>query len=267
MKRTARFSIIIIALAAVSSCANLFQGNLFENFDGPPDASDILDDYVDGNGNVSTSDAPDFVEDVADAAESPRFYDDLSGSDRTELNTALKSVYDNPAVGTPVRQEASILAAEVVIRGTDTEETINNVANVLTSDGGGDSFNDPTALMDLVIPDDAKGDPAAIEAILNDLVTAADAYDALGTSLTDTDGDGTVDGPDGANMTEIAQKAAVALAIQKLVDDPSIGSTSALAADISAGSVTSSALDNFPGDSTSASNILEAGGLGGVFGS
>lgn len=267
MKRTAQLSIIAIVLVTVSSCANLFQGNLFENFDGPPDASDILDDYVDGNGNVSTADAPDFVNDVADAAESSRFYDDLSGSDRTKLNTALKSVYENNSVATTVRQEASILAAEVVIRGTDAGETINNVANVLTSDGGGDSFNDPTALMDLVIPDSAKGNPAAIEAILDDLVTAADAYDALGSSLTDTDGDGTVDGPSGANMTEIAQKAAVAMAIQKLVADPAIGSTSALAADISAGSVTSTALDNFPGDTASAENILAAGGLGGVFGS
>ena len=36
---------------------------------------------------------------------------------------------------------------------------------------------------------------------------------------TDTDGDGTVDGPDGANMTEVAQKAAVAIAVKNLAGD------------------------------------------------
>lgn len=264
MSRIVQVSIPIIFLYLLTSCANLFNGNLFENFDGPPDADDIVKEYVDSNGNVATGDADDFVEDLSAAAESSRFYDDLSRNDRTVLNTALKSVYNNDGVATSTRQEASVLAADMVIRGTDAGETINNVANVLTSGGGGDTFNDPAALMDLVIPDDAKGNPAAIEAILNDLVVAADAYEYLGSSLTDTDGDGTVDGPSGTNMTEVAQKAAVAIAVKKLVDD--VGSTSSLASDISSGSVSSTALDNFPGDTTSAENILEAGGLGGLIG-
>ena len=57
------------------------------------------------------------------------------------------------------------------------------MANVLTSGDGGDSFNDPGALMDLIIPDSAKGDAAAIEAIIDDLITAADAYEYLGGTL------------------------------------------------------------------------------------
>lgn len=258
-------TVISITLFLLGSCADLFKGNLFEEFDGPPDASDILGDYVDANGRVSTADARDFIADLSDAAASSRFYDDLSASDRTNLNTALSSVYGNGDVATSTRQEAAVLAGDVATRGTDAGETINNVANVLTSDSGGDAFNDPAALMDLVIPDSAKGDAAAIEGILDDLVAAAEAYDYLGDSLTDTDGDGTVDGPDGVNMTEVAQKAAVAIAVKKLVDDA--GSTSSLASDISAGSVSSTALDNFPGDTTSAEAILEAGGLGGLIGS
>lgn len=265
--RAAKISVILVVIATIISCSNLFEGNFFENFDGPPDASDILGEYIDGNGAVSTADAADFVDDLGDAAESDRFYDDLSDGDRQNLNTALKSVYDNEDLDDSVRQEASILAADVVLRGTEAEKTINNVADVLTSDLGGDAFNDPSELLDTVIPDDAKGDPDAIKAILDSLVSAGDAYDTLGSTLTDTDGDGTVDGPSGANMTEIAQKAAVAIAVQKLVSDPAIGTTDQLAADIVAGSVSSTALDDFPGDTSSAQNILEAGGLGGVLGS
>jgi hypothetical protein len=257
-------TIITIAVFSLGSCADLFKGNLFEEFDGPPDASDILGDYVDANGQVSTGDAADFIADLSDAAASARFYDDLSASDRTNLNTALSSVYDNGAVAVSTRQDASILAGEIATRGTDAGETINNVANVLVADGGGDSFNDPAALMDLIIPDSAKGDAAAIEAIIDDLITAADAYEALGATLTDTDGDGTDDGPDGANMTEIAQKAAVAIAVKNLAGDTS---STQLAGDVAAGTVDTSGSYSDPlAGATNLDNILEAGGLGGLIG-
>ena len=78
MAKMRYLTIITITIFSLSSCADLFKGNLFEEFDGPPDSSDILDDYVDANGNVSTGDAADFIADLSDAAASSRFYDDLS---------------------------------------------------------------------------------------------------------------------------------------------------------------------------------------------
>ncbi|MFP4152488.1 MAG: hypothetical protein ACLFSV_06550 [Alkalispirochaeta sp.] len=261
MAQKLRIAIVISTILTVSACSNLFTGNLFENFDGPPDASVLLDGYIDGSGNVSAADADDFVDDLLDAADSSRFYDDLSGSDRTELNTALKSVYDNDDVATTTRQEASILAGEILTRGTDAGDTINNVANVITSDDGADAFEDPSALLDLIIPESAQGDAEAIEAILTDLVSAGDAYDALGQTLTDG-----APAPDDVNMTEVAQKAAVSIAVKNLSEQTSV---SQLAADIAGGTVdTNSAYtDVNPIDDPNLESILEAGGLGDLIGS
>ncbi|MFA7566502.1 MAG: hypothetical protein WCY01_05700 [Alkalispirochaeta sp.] len=252
--------LMLLMTFTITACADLFRGNLFENLDGPPDASELMGKYLNADGTVSTANAGKFVDAVAEAAESSKFYKNLSSSDRQKLNGALADVYNDPGVATADKQAASVLAAEVLIRGTDAGETINNVADVLTSNLGGDSFNDPGALMDLIIPAGAKGDPVAIKKILDDLVLAADAYDYLGESLNDSPP------PSGVNMAETAQKAAVAIAVKKLVDDPGIGSTGDLAADIVAGSVSSTELDNFPGDTTNLENILAAGGLSGVFG-
>jgi len=260
LARVLRIATVIVTILTVGACSNLFTENLFENFDGPPDASEILDEYIDGNGNVSTADAADFIKDLSEAADSPRFFDDLSGSDRSKLNTALKSVYTNGDVAITTKQEASILAGEILTRDTAAGDTINNVANVLTSDAGADAFEDPAALLDLIIPENAQGDQAAIEAILTDLVSAGDAYDALGDTLS-----GGASAPDGVNMTEVAQKAAVAIAVKNLAGETSV---SQLAADIASGTVNTSGSysDPITGD-TQLQSILDAGGLGGLIGS
>ncbi|MFW5827108.1 MAG: hypothetical protein ACOCU4_03405, partial [Alkalispirochaeta sp.] len=215
-------ALILTVTITITGCSNLLTGNMFSNFDGPPSASDLTSRY--GDDGVPAGDADDFVDAVDDAGGSRRFFDDLSDSDREELAGSLKSVYDNEDVDAETRQRAAVLAADVTLRGADSGETINNVANVLTSSDGADSFSDPAALMDQIIPDSAKDDPAAIQKILDDMVAAADAYDALGSSLTDEDGDGTVDGPEGTNMTEVAQKAAVAMVVRNIVEQDEGGS-------------------------------------------
>ncbi|MFW5694652.1 MAG: hypothetical protein ACOCYB_05750 [Alkalispirochaeta sp.] len=246
----------------MSGCSNLLTGNMFTNFDGPPSASELAGRYGDAD------DADDFVDAVDDAAGSRRFFDDLSDGDRKELTESLKSVYDDEDVDDETRQRAAVLAADVTLRGADSGETINNVADVLTSSDGPESFSDPAELMDQIIPDSAKDDPEAIQKILDDMVAAADAYDALGSSLTDEDGDGTVDGPDGTNMTEVAQKAAVAMVVRNIVEQDKDGSDD-LADRIAKGTVGDTSYDD-PLDAENSEggalkNILDAGGLGGLF--
>lgn len=263
---------VVLALAVaitITGCSNLLTGNMFSNFDGPPSASDLTSRY--GDNDVPTDDADDFVNAVDDAAGSRRFFDDLSDSDRDELAETLRSVYDSDDedLDPETRQRAAVLAADVTLRGTDSGETINNVANVLTSSEGADSFSDPAVLMDQIIPDSAKDDPVAIKRILDDMVTAADAYDALGSSLTDEDGDGTIDNaPDGVNMTEVAQKAAVAMIVRNIVEQDEEGSEG-LAGRIAAGTVGDASYVDPLGaensDGGALNNILAAGGLGGFF--
>jgi len=263
-------AILAVVSLALAGCSNLFTGNLFSSLDGPPSAGDIRGRYVDENGDVPTGSADEFVDDLADAADSDRFFDDLSDTDRDGLQESLESVYENEDVDEATRQNAAVLAAEVTLRGTDSGETINNVADVLTSSEGVDSFSEPSVLLDQIIPESAQGDPAAIEQILNDMVAAADAFDALGNTLTDSDGDGTIDNaPADANMAELAQQAAVAMVVRNLVNDPNSGGAAALSESIAAGTVGDTEfgdpLSNENTDGSALNNILKAGDLDGVF--
>jgi hypothetical protein len=242
------------AILLLSGCANLFTGNFFENFDGPPSASDLINSYDASNPGA-------FVDSIAEAAESPRFLNGLSAAERDSLTTSLADVYGGSA-DVATRQEAAILAATVNITGTAAGDTINNVADIVTS-GTTNDFSDPQKLLEAIIPAEAQGDATAVQAILDDLVQAAAAYDALGTTL--TSGGDNADPPADANMTAIAQNAVVALAIQSL--STQAGSTATLAAEIVSGSF-GSYTDPIAGaddDTTPLGAILAAGGLDGVF--
>jgi hypothetical protein len=268
-----RFRVAAILMAVsffMAGGSNLFTGNLFSSLDGPPSAGDIRGRYADENGDVPAGSADAFVDDLEDAASTDRFFDDLNDTDRSGLRDSLESVYENEDVDEATRQSAAVLAAEVTLRGTNSGETINNVADVLTSSEGVDSFSEPSVLLDQIIPDSAKGDPDAIERILNDMVAAADAFDALGTTLTDSDGDGTIDNaPAGANMTELAQQAAVAMVVRNLVNDPNSGGAATLSESIASGTVEDTQfgdpLSSENTDGSALNNILKAGGLDGVF--
>ncbi len=263
----------VSVLLSISGCSNLFTGNLFSSFDGPPSASDLAGRYADEEGRVSRDDADDFVNDVDDAAGSSRFFGGLSEADRAELTDSLNSVYQNPEVDEKTRQRAAVLAADVTLRGADSGDTINNVADVLTSSEGTDDFSDPGQLLDQIIPDNAKDDPEAIQKILDDMVTAADAYDALGTSLRDEDDDGTLDGPEGTNMAEVAQKAAVAMVVRNIVEQDKLqnGDDSTILRDgISSGNFDDTSYEDplsseQDKDGDSFDNLLNAGGLDGFF--
>ncbi len=205
--------LVTIIAIALGACENLMQGNVFENFDGPPEAGAVLSKYVQDDGTVDPSRATAFIRDLEDAADSPRFFRELSDTDRERLNTALESVYgategDEPNLET--RQKAAILAGEVNLRGTDAGKTANNVIDVITGDGI-DTFDDPKALLDQIIPDSAQGDPAKIQAILDNLVAAGSAYEAFGETLDDE-----TDAPTGTNMGAVAQNALVAITVKQI---------------------------------------------------
>lgn len=260
----------IVFIFSLYGCANLFDANIFTDFDAPASAADVLGDYAETDGTVSTANAAGFVDDLGEAAESSRFFDDLSDADREELDAALESVYDNVDVDTATRQDAAVLAGEIALRGTDAGATVNNVVDVLiSSDGGADSFNDPSTLLAAIIPAEVQGDETAIRNILESMVTAADAYESLGSTMTDEDGDGTPDGPDGANMGAVSQNAAVAIIVSAMADSGGgvDALTSAIIDDDFTGFSTTALDDSIGSDAspTPLRNILDAGGLLGVF--
>lgn len=215
-----RATATIIVVATLAGCGNLFTTNYFENFDGPPSASELTNRYTNDSGQVETADADDFVDALAAETGGNRFFEELSPGDRAELSTALESVYTNtdPSISEATRQQAALLAADVTIRNTPAQDTINNVASVLTDadTGGSVDLEDASSLIGTIIPDDAQGDPAAIDSIITGLVTAAGAFDGLSSALTDGDGDGDADPADGVDLAT-AQQAAVSIAVRDLV--------------------------------------------------
>ncbi len=276
VKRRFVMATVAIAVISISSCENLLSGNFFEDFDAPPSADDILDDFTEPDGSVSTDNAPDFVEELDEAADSNRFFDDLSADDRDELGTALESVFDNEDVDTEVRQEAAILAGEIALRGTEAGETANNVVDVLTDADGADSFNDPGAFVDAVLPDDIQDDPDAVREVFESMIAAANAYNALGENLTDTDGDGSPDGPDGANMGEVSQNAAISIVLAETADADGDGVVSDAELDAFTNATVNDDFSGYSGNPledslgsdaspTPLRNILDAGGLLEVF--
>lgn len=256
---------VLVALAAflvLLSCENLQQGNLFENFDGPPSASSIIEKYTGEDGTVAPERAAAFVRSLEEAADSPRFFRELSAADRNRLNTALSSVYEpaNGVESVTTRQKAAILAGDVNMRGTAAGTTANNVIDVL-NDGGIGTFEDPKALFSKILPTDARNDVEKTRRILDNLVAAGAAYEAFGTTLSDPDNAV----PEGTSIGSVAQYALVAMVVRDIAGANS--GTEALAQQIVNNQPISS--PDWPdgpfGDEGSPlRNIFDAAGLGGV---
>ncbi|POR05172.1 hypothetical protein AU468_02165 [Alkalispirochaeta sphaeroplastigenens] len=266
----------VLLPAGLSSCDTVFEGNLFENFAGPESASAILKKYSDG-GSIPTARAPGFVSALDDAAGSPRFFRELSASDRAGLNEALESVYtaDDNDVPKATRQKAAILAGQVNLRETAAGETVNNAIDVLT-DGGIDTFEeDPEALLDQLLPSGVRGDQAKIAAVLNDLVNAAGAYEALGATLEASPGDPDPQMPAGTNKGAVAQNALVALVVKDIAKANGAGDAeagiAALAAELAKPQGTRDPIvlpydngEEFAPEGSPLRNIFNAAGFGGV---
>ena len=276
--RSYTLAISALLLLTLGSCTQLLSGvNLFQNFDGPPTASDLLSD-VGPNGEVATANAESFVNGVSEALDSPQFTDGLSDSDRDRLGAALENVYNNGAVANDVVQNAALAAGDVAIDGTAAEQVINNVVDIAVDSNA--DFNDPATLLTTLIPADVQNDVAAITEILESLSTAGAAYMALTPTLTDTDGDGEVDYPSGVNSGAVTQQAAISILVNQLTTDntvamPPTPGTAVIAAAIADGTLADgTAMLTFTGFDTQFttatsqfSTILEAGGLSGVFNS
>ncbi len=254
-------TIVSLAVMLASSCMIPFlEGNLFEQFDGPPSADSILGRYS-GDDGVPADQADSFIADLTDAAGSPRFFRDLTPESRSQLTDSLASVYSNTDdVEVETRQRAALLAADVNLRGTDAGETTNNLVSYF-ADGGDDPLGDPVGLLDAIIPESAQGDAAAIEAILQSYIAAADAYEAFGTTL------GGDDPPDGTNLGSVAQNAAVAIAVKQLAatNGGADGLAASLANPDDEDELDTTGFDDILEEGSPLSNILGGAGLDGVF--
>lgn len=246
-----RYPLLLVLFAtvlAVTGCQNIYDSNLFTNFDGPPSASDLA--------NASAGE-------IAEAAESPQFFDELRDDPAAKetIQNRLQEIYNDPDASEEERRTAAILSGDVEMETTAGGEIVNNVVDVLLSGDGEGDFSDPATLIDSIFPESVRNDPTALREQLESFQTAAAAYDAYGTGLT---ADGV---PDGANSGEIAQRATVAILVNTLATEA--GGIEALASDIENDNLggysdpTSTALGS-ESSPTPLRNILDVAGLTGV---
>lgn len=209
-KEALRITVTALLAVLLAGCANIYDSNLFQNFDGPPSASELA------NGSA---------EDIADAAESPQFFEELEDDPAAKeaIQNRLQEIYNDPNASDSDRRTAAIVSGDIEMETTGGGEIVNNVVDVLL-DEEGQEFSDPGTLIRNIFPESVRNDPAALKAQIESFQTAADAYDAYGDGLTE----GGV--PEGANSGEIAQRATVAILIDELANQA--GGTDQLVSDI-----------------------------------
>ncbi|MFP4330990.1 MAG: hypothetical protein ACOC28_06245 [Alkalispirochaetaceae bacterium] len=246
MNRSVRATLIVVLLSALLGCANIYEANLFADFDGPPSASELA--------NAS-------IDEIAEAAESPQFFDELANDPEAKetIQNRLQEIYNDTNASDEDRRSAAILSGDVEMETTAGGEVVNNVVDVLLS-GDGD-FSDPATLVESIFPESIRNDPTALREQLESFQTASEAYQVYGDDL---DSEGV---PEGANSGEIAQRATVAILINTLAVEA--GGVDALASDIendNLGGYSDPTEDALGTESapTSLRNILDVAGLTGV---
>ncbi|RKX82445.1 MAG: hypothetical protein DRP57_09885, partial [Spirochaetes bacterium] len=150
---------------------------------------------------------------------------------------------------------AALLYSDIELKTTGADDVVNNLVKVLDTSGSDsmDSFDSFEDFWEAVAPQDA--DPATV---FEGLYHAYDGFNILGDSLSDTDGDGTLDGPEGANMGEAAQNAVVAFMVYKVMDANDFTEGSELAEALSDTTLTMPELSSSDPDFTNISNIVNA---------
>lgn len=164
------------------SCDSFFNTNLFKSaglgqvsaakLQGETSA-ELVDDAYDANGDPSTA-----------------FFDALAGdsSVKAEVLATLEATYTSPSASPAAIQEAASLAAQIEIVTTGGDGLVNNLAahyedflSVSTIEGAVD-------LVQSLVPDGLASDPTAFKAAIDALLSANDAFVALGDSILAPDG-------------------------------------------------------------------------------
>lgn len=274
--------IVLFAAFSLTGCLDLLTMNAFGDMDAPPP--------VDEAQLVEMTDE-EVIEEITTQSESQDFYDDLATNPEKKQTVVdqLAEVYDpaNEESTPEEKQQAALLVADVELKTTGgaqvAEDTIM-VVGTLAESFASDDPDAPEPDVDQIISDtittafgsmtDETGafDDAKFDETIAAFQAAADAYEAFANSLTDTDGDGSVDAPEDTNIASVAQDAVIALAIDVATSTPE--NTETLRA-IASGDETADtealmtsiveSLDPNTTDSTAIQNLLEASDLMSMF--
>jgi hypothetical protein len=212
-------ALLVFPLFLLAGCSAFFGFNAFAALDKP--APPKLSDYQGGSSGLAR---------LASDLSSPAVVAQLKADPATTLaiESYLDTTYGITTVSTtgplttPDQQNAAVLFGDLYLKTTSGDQLVNNiVSSVMTITQTGNI----SSLISSIIPADVAGDETKFTAMVSGLLTANVAYLAFGASIP---GYGV---PPGMNLGDVAQKAAVAYMMQKIVDSitPSIVGTTAAA--------------------------------------
>ena len=198
MARVRVATLLIAAFLSFAGCSALFEFNAFSSLDKP--AAPKLSDYQ-GSGGLAK-----LQQDLSSAAVVAMLK--ANPATTQQIEGYLAATYLPPADAEG--QTAAALYADLNLKTTSGDQLINNAVTAVISEP---SWNgDIKSILTSIIPSDVIHDKTAFEAMVGGLLAADSAYMQLGTSIP------SIGVPQGMNMGDVAQKAAVAYIVYTVVD-------------------------------------------------
>jgi hypothetical protein len=207
MKRMRAIALLVVPLLALAGCSGLFDFNAFAALDKP--AAPKLADYTQDGG----------LDKLATDLGSPAVVDQLKADTGTmvaDIETYLLTTYlSTPTITTAEQQQAAIIYGDIYLQTTEAGSFVNSiVATMVNGIPAGSKIQD---LLARILPPAALADPAVFSEMIDALLLANEQYLKLGDSI-DRNSNGVFDTGDGlllvgANVGDIAQKAAVAYTV------------------------------------------------------
>ena len=193
---------VLAPFLLLAGCSAFFGFNLLKGLDKPP--APKASDY-EGPGGLDKLQAD---------LNSPAIVAELKNDPATtqQIENYLVTTYLTGPLTTEDQEQAAVVYADLNLKTTGGDQLVNNAANLaLSGNGSGQTIQQ---ILQAIVPADVASDPTAFAAMMNGLLNAAAAYQLLGASLTPP-----ATAPPGANMGDVAQKAAVAYTMQSAVYD------------------------------------------------
>ena len=213
MSRARSVVFLILPLVFLAGCSAFFDFNLYRDLGLDTTAAPRASDYAGAGG----------LDQLAEDLSSPAVIEALKADPaaKADLVSFLDGIMNGDGtVDSPEEQQAAILLADLELKTTNGEEFVNNIVTVLMA-----PFDPGVKIEDLlrsIIPAEVANDRPKFTAMIAGLISANEAYFALGHSIDNSPTpDGIVDAdkslPPGVNAGDIAQKAAIAFLANAIV--------------------------------------------------
>ncbi|ULQ59471.1 hypothetical protein K7I13_13490 [Brucepastera parasyntrophica] len=169
MRLISKFVPILITVLIAFVCISCEPVSIFESLDKPDTAK------------IAEKRDADLVESLKAQKGSPKFYSELTGSEKTMIKDSLTDIIISPTSDTELASEAAVLLAEFVVKTEpiihDTINSIDAIIDNLTTGSGNaddilsqviDGFTKPVSSI--------KDNQDALEDFFDNMHTIADAY-------------------------------------------------------------------------------------------